>query len=225
MMEAESDFAPDFAPEFAFDPDIDDSIWPNQQMVSQQNNDEELISNKSVGQDLNNNNDNGTPHFAEPLPENNNIRKGEYSYHTHIRNFKYGPSYWKFLRQHRSTVEPRPRGKRGGRKVEEKPSFIDCADEAQISDNEYFIKTSSRVAKRIRECNYRRWSPEKLKLPTHSDIPRNLFESYAFKPSFDIFKNLESQGNVQAEADAPHNPTEEFDFAVSAFYSHKRIYK
>lgn len=210
----------DVAPEYMFDVDANESFWQNRPTAStmppDNNDDHDLpFFDHTVAQDLNNNNDN------ENHETGNNIQKGEYSYHAfkNIKNYWAGPSYWKHvprnrptIQSNRETIEVKSRGRRG-KKKHDKPLFIDNDGNVSSSGDEMFIKATSRAAKKIRLCNYKRWAPEKLKLPLTNDIPRDLFHAYAFEPSHDIFNTRRS---VESDSNIPENDVED-DFPVSIF--------
>lgn len=152
---------------------------------------------------------------------NRNISKGEYSYHAYgdIRNFWAGPSYWKLPRNRRTNLsdnqpnEPKT-VKRCAKKRYEKPQFI-CEAVDESSDDGDFIKFGSRAAKRIRKVNYGAWDPKKLKLPSQSNIPSDLFDAYTFAPSIDLLRSRQpANATRHSNTDGNQNVIED-DFPVS----------
>lgn len=202
----------------AFDANIDVSDWanPNEADIS-------------FGQDLNNNIEtlDDIPPPALDGAENevddsfalSNLSKGEYSYRAYenIRNYWAGPSYWKLARRpnsvkdNQTTTAHTEHGRRAIRNNKKKPTFT-TGDESS-DDSGCFIAVNSQIAKTIRQCNYRRWSSDKLKLPTQCNMSKELFHFYQFCPSFDIFR-LHHTEEIR-EIDIQNNNNDDDDFPVS----------
>lgn len=144
-----------------------------------------------------------------------NISRGEYSYRaiTNIHNYWAGPSYWKLSMNRQSSrisqATVRTNHGRRAKKIPEKPTFTDSTDNSS-SDSENFIKIKSKEAKKIRQVNYRRWFPEKLKLPERFDISKDLFEFYKFEPSFNTFRQRHSEPMPEVSEITSHDDGEDF---------------
>lgn len=137
------------------------------------------------------------------------MSKSEYSYRamSNIRNYWAGPSYWKFALNRQSSntsVQATVRIKHGRRikKNPDKPNFIDCEDSS--SEDDYFIKVRSKAAQKIRNANYRNWSPAKLMLPEKYEISKDLFEYYQFEPSYNILRPRHSEPMMDANENSNH---------------------
>lgn len=195
-MDTDSDVAP--APEYEFDMDANESntYWPdnNRSTASTmvRNNNEDM-SFHSTPSDVNNVTDVNN-NFGDVNHINlNHIRDSEYSYHAFekIQNYYAGPSYWK-VPPNRRLVQigevakrRRPRKKRQPEKVIFSSSLLDENDD-NSSDDELLISVTSKLVTKIRKFNYRNHDPKKINLPPFLNIPRDLFHSYEYCPSFDI---------------------------------------
>lgn len=149
----------------------------------------------------------------------NDVSKSEYSYRAigNILNYWAGPSYWKYSMNRPSsrsseTANVPTSHRRRPKKTIEKPNFNDSGLDSS-SDNEYFIKVRSKKAKKIRQANYRRWLPEKLKLPNKCEISKDLFECYKFEPSCNAFEQHQTQPTPEPNEDTNHE--DDHDFYVS----------
>lgn len=149
---------------------------------------------------MNNNNESAVDERAKATEDDNslsfdNISKGEYSYQafTNFQNYWAGPSYWRQShnrqrsQKHRESAQSKAE-RRKQKQKNHKPCFTECSGEdgSDTSDNDDFLKITPQIVKKIRQCKYRQWDSEKLRLPSQCDIPRDLFRNYAFKPSLDM---------------------------------------
>lgn len=218
----------DIEPHYIFNPN-DDSLWdnrPNASILFNNNNDGLPISNRTSEQDYNNNDDcfsDATPNENGNEIENQNNRKnclkGEYSYNVfaNIKNFWAGPSYWKTSKNrlnqknYKATDEVNPCKRQAKGELNNKPAF-QTQDCDQSSDDDSFLKINSKAAKKMRHCNYKKWIPDKLKLPVQSDFPNNLFDTYAFGPSLNVFDTNQSANATQSNS--PEDLADD-DFPVS----------
>ena len=216
-------YAEDDGPQdYAFDPNFEvnqvDPMWTSQPQ-----------ENMVTEQDVNNNCDNAFEcddiENADAL-STKDMSKSEYSYRaiSNIRNYWAGPSYWRFALNRQSSntsVQATVRTKHGRRfkKNPDKPIFIDCDDSS--SEDDYFIKVKSKAAKKIRNVNYRNWSPEKLMLPEKYDISKDLFEHYQFEPSYNILRPRHSEPMIDANENSNHEDIDDDDFFVSINFSQK----
>lgn len=198
---------PDVLSEYAFDPNIEYSMMAPSQMVSYSNNVKFSVET-SDGQDFNNNidfNDDADNRSAIDTAVEN-ISKGEYSYNAFLHggpNAWAGPTYWKVkhnrngardMRKTNSSAQTESRQQRGKKNIE-LPKF--AGSDSDSSDNELFIKLTTRKVKSIRKCQYRRWLPDKLKLPPQINIPKDLFHTHTFAPSNNIFGLSHKAGNEE----------------------------
>lgn len=189
-------------PDYVFDMNADYSFWqrPTGSSISQNNHndgDDLPLSNQTIHQDLNNNNNVGISFDDVEMDnaieisnndDNNNrieILRGEYEYKAFgsIRNFWAGPTYWKFSKNSNRNVlrvQTDADNRVGQRKKTQikvtKPNFYETDDEGESSSDEYFIKTNSRKARKIRVCNRLLWNSERLKLPPQCNIPKDIFD-------------------------------------------------
>lgn len=213
-----TDDEPNIASEYEYDIDAIDPFLPNQQMSSTLSQNIDIIgslsADDSITQDVNNNNEN-----ENEICENKiNIKKGEYSYHAfgNVKNYWAGPSYWKVPRN-RSTIQSdketiKSKSRKRRRIIDIPIKFIDTPDD-ESSDEELFIKATSRAAKKLRYCKYNRWDADKLKLPPQTHIPKDLFHTYTFAPSIDIFHSRQSIDTISDLNEEENNV--ENDFPVS----------
>lgn len=214
------DAEPDIPPDYVFDVNADESFWhrPTVSSLLQNNQNDDLpFSNGTIQHDFNNNDgisfDDGG--FENGNNNNNNriqLLKGEYAYHAfnNIRNFWAGPGYWKYSKNlNQNNHAPSVNGIQGGRRKKKqpnKPSFDDDDDGGETSTDEYFIKKTSKAAKKLRHCNRALWLSERLKLPPQCNIPSDLFDKHNY--SRQSTDSIES--NQMENYDADNN-----DFGVS----------
>lgn len=134
--------------------------------------------------------------------------KLEYSYRPldNINQFWAGPSYWKFRKSRKltmnresiatsegSTVVPTAHAnRRRANRVKFEPikftTLVEsiCEDDAD-SDEDLFISIDSKQAQKFKKNSvYKRWDSKKLKLPTDLHIDRDLFNYYTYCPSMQI---------------------------------------
>lgn len=170
---------PEIAPDYAFDGIIENSFYTITQ--------DQIVA--PFSDDINNNIeafDVASQNGDEQHLDVRNVSKREYSYGIveNIKNFWAGPSYWKFSNRMRSQSSQETAQNKGRRRLKEieRPKFNGNDD----SDNEY-IDVDSIAAQKVPNCNYRRWSPDKLRLPLRCDFSRDLFDAYKFMPSQNIF--------------------------------------
>lgn len=137
--------------------------------------------------------------------------KLEYSYRPldNINQFWAGPSYWKFrksrkLTMNRASVSSLTDGqpsvqmaqairRRNNRTKAEPTKFTtlieNIGDSNEDSDDEMFISIDSKPAQKFKKTTlYKRWDSKRLKLPTDLHIDRNLFNYYTFCPSISMIK-------------------------------------
>lgn len=181
---------PNLQIEYQFDDNVE-SFWDDRPTGFMANNDHMAFSNNMTmnSQDLNNNND----PIASSLKAE--TKKGsEYVYRDPVEldvNFWAGPSYWKNPRNRPRIANPPEASthSRARRKhTIEKPHFVKFNDDSESSEDEDFLKITKKNLKKIRHCNTRRWAPEKVRLPTQYDIPKDLFQCYTYAPSIDTIK-------------------------------------
>lgn len=130
--------------------------------------------------------------------------KLEYSYRPldTINQFWAGPSYWKFRKSKKLTMNqtsvisssnatsaPQAQKRKAiGRNKVEPIKFTafrkSVTEPDQDCDDELFISIDSKAAEKFKKCTYpKRWESKKLKLPTDLNVNRNLFDSWTFCPS------------------------------------------
>lgn len=190
------DNEPDVWSEYAFDPNSEYPIVAPSEVVETCN-----------GHDFNNNDD--YPQCQNEIDmavENISISEYSYKAFSNIRHYWAGPTYWKF-RQNRnaardarklnSHAQTKDRQKRG--KPIEIPTFggDGGGSDSNSSDEEIFLKSTAKNAKLIRQCQYRCWWPDKVKLPAQLNIPKDLFYTYTFGPSIEIFGTNHGKGSVE----------------------------
>lgn len=147
---------------------------------------------EAIQQDLNNNdamdlNDVQLDHVIDDNNNNNRVqlKKCEYEYKAigKVQNYWAGPSYWKYPRnfnrntQARATVGPTRRGRK------RKQEMVKFTEIYEDDDDEIFVRIDSKAGKKInkmKQCNYRQWSGEKLKLPSKCAIPKDFFDINMF---------------------------------------------
>lgn len=156
--------------------------------------------------------------------------KLEYSYRPldNINQFWAGPSYWKFRKSRKltinrdsiatsegSSVAPPPQKRKANSKKIEPIRFttlIESVCEKDVdSDDEMFTSIDSKMAQKFKKTNvYKRWDSKKLKLPTDLHIDRNLFNYYTYCPSFSVVKKTsETPADI---IDDDHDADDVFDF-------------
>lgn len=136
--------------------------------------------------------------------------KLEYSYRPldNINQFWAGPSYWKFRKSRKltmnresiatsegSTVAPTAHAnrRRANRMKIEPVKFTTlvesiCENDAD-SDDDLFASIDSKIAQKFKKNSvYKRWDSKKLKLPTDLHIDHDLFNYYTYFPSVPIGK-------------------------------------
>lgn len=133
--------------------------------------------------------------------------KLEYSYRPldNINQFWAGPSYWKFRKSRKLTMNRESiassdggsiapiahanRRKANSKKIEpiKFTTLIENGTDAD-SDDDFILSDSKQAVKFKKNSVYKRWDSKKLKLPTDLQIDRNLFNFYAFLPSLTIGK-------------------------------------
>lgn len=195
-----------FLPEYAFDPNIDYLPIEPSQVPSHPNN-AKLSDEISNDHDFNNNNDAEVRSEIDTAVEN--ISRGEYSYKafSNVKHYWAGPTYWKIMSNRntaRNTLKATSQAQtedhqKRGKKTIELPKFVGI--DSDSTDNELFFKITSKRTKSIRQCQYRRWLPEKLKLPSQFNIPNDLFYTYTFCPSTDIFECHKEDSEVEDNED------------------------
>lgn len=130
--------------------------------------------------------------------------KLEYSYRPldNINQYWAGPSYWKFRKSRKLTIEqgsmgtiefssvaPTAHAKRKINKNRIEPIKFtklieNVCDSPVDSDDDTFITVDSKHAQKFKKTNNsKRWDSKKLKLPTDLHIDRNLFNYYAYCPN------------------------------------------
>lgn len=161
--------------------------------------------------------------------------KLEYSYRPldNINQFWAGPSYWKFRKSRKLTINNATVGtlpgsqqsgitavanaatKRKANRNKIEPIKFTTLIEDQMrdtdedSDDGIFISVDSRPAQKFKKNNlYKRWDSKKLKLPTDLRIDRNLFNHYTYCPNVTIMGN-----NANT---TPCNETDAYDFDNAA---------
>lgn len=149
--------------------------------------------------------------------------KLEYSYRPldNINQFWAGPSYWKFRKSRKltmnresiassegSTVAPvthanRRRANRHKFEPIKFTSMIESVcEKGGDSDDEVFFSIDSKSGKKFKKTNvYKRWDSKKLKLPTDLHIDRELFNYYAYCPNFPIGKKPIETPVTEIDAD------------------------
>lgn len=189
----------DIEPENVFDINYDYATEESE--IPQRNTGNSIFINEFADQDNNNNSimpinmsnttNNGNVNDIEiPLAS---ISKGDYSYRK-ISNVPYswaGPNYWKPHYRSSSLNKATKKNLHQKKKIIEKPLFTinennNVYDEDL--DNDGFIKFTSKEAKRIRNCRYKQWNSEKLRLPPCLNIPKDFFYTYSFEPSHNVFE-------------------------------------
>lgn len=136
--------------------------------------------------------------------------KLEYSYRPldNINQFWAGPSYWKFRKSRKLTmnrdsvasseansvapVAHANKRKANRNKIEpiKFTTLIESVCENDVdSDDDIFISIDSKQAQKFKKTVvYKRWDSKKLKLPTDLHIDRSLFNYYTYCPSVSILK-------------------------------------
>lgn len=149
--------------------------------------------------------------------------KLEYSYRPldNISQFWAGPSYWKFRKSRKltmnrasiatsegSSIAPAPHAnrRRVNRLKVEPIKFTTLIgnqlDDSVDSDDDIFIPIDSKQGQKFKKNNvYKRWDSKKLKLPTDLNIDRDLFSHYTFYPSFQIWKKTVETPITEIDAD------------------------
>lgn len=129
--------------------------------------------------------------------------KLEYSYRPldNINQFWAGPSYWKFRKSRKLTINKdstestdasskavaaaQAQKRRSQKKKLETIPIIQLYDANE--DNGIFISINSKMAEKLKKGNWqKRWDPKKLKLPTDLQIDRTLFNHYEYCPSLTV---------------------------------------
>lgn len=132
----------------------------------------------------------------------------EYSYRPldNINQFWAGPSYWKFRKSRKltmnkeasvNTVEHNAIQTGTKRKATKKVEVITFQfenndlnrydEESTKEDGNEYISINSKTAQKFKKSNlYKRWDSKKLKLPTDLRIDRNLFDYHTFSPGINI---------------------------------------
>lgn len=184
------DDAPDIPPDYAFDVDAvaDEPFW--QRPTQNNQNDDLPFMNGTTQQDFNNNDgisfddvefDSGVDNGNDNMNNRVQMLKGEYAYNafSNIRNFWAGPSYWKFSKNLNHTQQaPAGNATRNGRRKKKLPSKPSFDDGDETSSDEIFIKIKSKAAKKLRHLNRALWNSDRLKLPPHCDVPKDLFAKH-----------------------------------------------
>lgn len=149
--------------------------------------------------------------------------KLEYSYRPlhNIDQFWAGPSYWKFRKSRKltmnresiatsegSTVAPTAHAnrRRANRLKFEPVKFTSMIESVREkggdSDDDIFVAIDSKVGQKFKKTNvYKRWDSKKLKLPTDLHIDRDLFGYHAYCPSFSIGKKPIETPVTEIDAD------------------------
>lgn len=163
--------------------------------------------------------------------------KLEYSYRPldNINQFWAGPSYWKFRKSRKLTINRdslatsesssvAPAAHAIKRKVNrnkmEPIRFTtliesECGDNDADSDDDMFISVDSKHAQKFKKTNvYKRWDSKKLKLPTDLHIDRSLFNYYTYCPSVSIVKKPSETPAIDTDADDAYD----FDHADDVAY-------
>lgn len=207
--------------DYAFDLNADESVWhrpPGSSLMQNNHNDDLPFSNGIIEQDFNNNDgisfdDGGFKNDNDNNNNNNRVQllRREYSYQvfSNIRNFWAGPWYWKYSKNvNQSKHAPSVNGNQSGRRKKKqpiKPKFD--GDDGESSTDEYFIKTTSKAAKKLRRCNRALWHSERLKLPPQCTIPSDLFDK----------QNYNRQSEDSMESNQMENyDVDDNDFGVSS---------
>lgn len=153
--------------------------------------------------------------------------KLEYSYRPmdHISQFWAGPSYWKFRKSRKLTINSNATAdsiananaasvKRRQARINTKVSFTEHIEEED--DDSVFVPENGKIGQRLKNSNlYRRFDAKKLKLPTDLHIDRSLFDTYVYAPGANkMAANSTTAPQVPPEYD--HADTDnEFEAAVS----------
>lgn len=133
--------------------------------------------------------------------------KLEYSYRPldNINQYWAGPSYWKFRKSRKTTIEqgsmtssegssvaPTAQAKRKHNRNRIEPikftKMIEnvCGNDVD-SDDEIFLSADSKHAQKFKKTNVsKRWDSKRLKLPTDLHIDQNLFNYYTYCPSLPV---------------------------------------
>lgn len=129
--------------------------------------------------------------------------KLEYSYRPldNINQYWAGPSYWKFRKSRKMTLEsgsttssegssiaPTAQAKRKTNRNRIEPvKFTKLIGNQADSDDEIFITVDSKIAQKFKKTNNsKRWDSKKLKLPTDLHIDRNLFNYFTYCPNTSV---------------------------------------
>lgn len=135
----------------------------------------------------------------------------EYSYRPldNINQFWAGPSYWKFRKSRKLTMNSKEATantivnnavqagtkRKSGKKIEaitfqfENGDSSRCDEESAKEDGNEFLSVKCKTAQKFKKSNlYKRWDSKKLKLPTDLRIDRNLFDYHTFSPGINIHR-------------------------------------
>lgn len=214
-METDDDLAP--APEYEFNMNESNTHWPDNRqsmassMIAMNNEDMSLQFTPSDVTDVNNN-------IGDVIP--NHIQKGEYSYHASdkIKNYWAGPSYWKVPpNRHLVRIDGVKKKSKSRQKIQQEKAAFSLSELTDDSDSEdeCFITTNSKEAKKIKKCNYRNFDPKTL--PLKSDIPRDLFDSYVYCPSFNFQRTCSPIETQDTDSNDTQENNAENDYSVSKF--------